>query len=176
MIRNMTSVVSFVLLLVLGNSASAQILWDGGGRDDLWSTAANWSLDTVPTRVDAASIDQPANAHCIVQDGIAAVCETLRVGNAGVTTNLDIHGGSLSASGAYIGVDDPGGHGILNMSGGRFSTGSLQIGWRGAGTLNMTGGVIELSDDLIVPGLTGTGTVNLRDGTIHASALQLTSA
>jgi len=176
MIRKMALLVSLVLLLALVNSASALISWDAGGPDRLWSTAANWSPDTVPTRLDAASIDQPDKTHCVIQAGITAFCETLRVGNAGCTTNLDITGGSLSASGAYIGVDDPGGHGILNMSGGLFSTGSLQLGWGGTGTLNMTGGVIELSDNLVVPGLTGTGTVNLHGGTIKASDLQLTSA
>ena len=176
MIRKMTCLVSFVLLLVQVNSASALISWDDGGHDHLWSTATNWSPDTVPGRIDAASIDQPANTHCVIQAGITAVCETLRVGNSGVTTNLDIRGGSLSASGAYIGVDDPGGHGILNMSGGLFSTGSLQIGWGGTGTLNMTGGVIELGDNLVVPGQTGTGSVSLRGGTIKASDLQLTGA
>lgn len=176
MIRKMAFLVSLVLLLVQVNSASALISWDAGGTDRLWSTAANWSPDTVPTRLDAASIDQPDKTHCVIQAGITAFCETLRVGNAGCTANLDITGGSLSASGAYIGVDDPGGYGILNMSGGLFSTGSLQLGWNGTGTLNMTGGVIELSDNLVVPGLTGTGTVNLHGGTIKASDLQLTSA
>ena len=176
MIRKMTCLVSFVLLLVQVNSASALISWDDGGHDHLWSTATNWSPDTVPGRIDAASIDQPANTHCVIQAGIAAVCETLRVGNSSFTTNLDIRGGSLSASGAYIGVDDPGGHGILNMSGGLFSTGSLQIGWGGTGTLNMTGGVIELGDNLVVPGQTGTGSVSLSGGTIKASDLQLTGA
>ncbi len=176
MIKKMTCLVSLVLLLVQVNRASALISWDDGAHDHLWSTAANWSPDTVPGRIDAASIDQPANTHCVIQAGITAVCETLRVGNSGVTTNLDIRGGSLSASGAYIGVDDPGGHGILNMSGGLFSTGSLQIGWGGTGTLNMTGGVIELGDNLVVPGQTGTGSVSLRGGTIKASDLQLTGA
>ena len=176
MIRKMTCLVSLVLLLVQVNSASALISWDNGGPDHLWSTAANWNPDTVPSRIDAASIDQPANTHCVIQAGITAACETLRVGNSGFTTNLDISGGSLSASGAYIGVDDPGGHGILNMSGGLFSTGSLQIGWSGTGTLNMSGGIIELSDNLVVPGLTGTGLVSLRGGTIKASDLRLTSA
>lgn len=176
MFRKMTCVASLVLLLVLLNSASAQILWDDGGPDPLWSTADNWHTNTVPGSVDAASIDQPADTHCEIQEGIDAECETLRVGNGGVPANLDISGGSLTAAGAYIGVDSPGGHGILNMSGGLFSTGSLQLGWRGTGTLNMTGGTIELSDNLVVPGLTGTGTVNLRGGTIRASELRLTSA
>ena len=176
MIRKMTYWVSLILLLVHVNNASALISWDDGAGDHLWSTAANWSPDSVPGSIDAASIDGPANTHCVIRAGIAAVCETLRVGNGGVTTNLDITGGSLLASGAYIGVDDPGGHGILNMSGGLFSTGALQLGWDGTGTLNMTGGVIELSDNLVVPGLNGTGSVSLRGGTIKASDLLLTSA
>jgi len=176
MIRKMMFLVSLVLLLVQVNSASALISWDDGGGDHLWSTAANWSPDIVPGSIDAASIDGPENTHCVIQAGIIAVCETLRVGNGGVTTNLDISGGSLLASGAYIGVDNPGGHGILNMSGGLFSTGALQLGWDGTGTLNMTGGIIELSDNLVVPGLNGTGSVSLRSGTIKASDLLLTSA
>ncbi len=145
MFGKMTWGVLWILLLVQVHSASALISWDRGGTDDLWSTAANWNPNTVPSRTDAASIDQPENTHCVIQAGIAAECETLRVGNGGLTTNLDITGGSLSAAGAYIGVDSPAGHGILNISGGRFSTGSLQIGWGGIGTLNMTGGVIELT-------------------------------
>jgi len=176
MFKKMMCLAVLVLPLIPVHRAAALISWDNGGGDHLWSTAANWDTDTVPTAIDAASIDQPANTHCVIQDGIVAECETLRVGNGGLTTNLDITGGSLSASGAYIGVDSPAGHGILNMSGGRFSTGSLQLGWSGKGTLNMTGGVIELSDSLVVPGLTGAGSVSLRGGTIRASTLRLTSA
>ncbi|MGE5296466.1 MAG: hypothetical protein ACM3VT_16725 [Solirubrobacterales bacterium] len=166
----------YILLLVQVQSVWALISWDHGGTDDLWSTAANWNPNTVPGAIDAASIDQPENTHCVIQEGIAATCETLRVGNGGLTTNLDITGGSLVAAGAYIGVDSPAGHGILNMSGGRFSTGSLQVGWGGIGTLNMTGGIIELTDNLVIPGGTGKGTVNLRGGTINASDLQVTGA
>ena len=176
MSKKMIGPVCVVVLLVLLGRASAMIYWDDGGPDHLWSTAANWSPDSIPTSMDPVSIDGPANTHCEITAGIAAQCETLRVGNSGNTTNLDISGGSLSASGAYIGVDNPSGHGILNMSGGVFSTGGLQIGWRGTGTLNMTGGTIELNDNLEVPGLTGAGTVNLHGGTIRASDLRLTSA
>ena len=171
----MTYVVCLVLLLVPLHRASAMISWTDAGADSLWSTPQNWNTNTAPTAIDPASIDQPENTRCVVQDGMIAECETLRVGNGGLTTNLDITGGSLTASGAYIGVDSSAGHGILNISGGLFSTGSLQIGWRGTGTLNMTGGTIRLNDNLIVPGLTGTGTVNLRGGTIYASDLRLTS-
>jgi hypothetical protein len=176
MFKKMAFLVSLVQLLVLLTSASAQIMWDDGGTDSLWTTAENWGGDTIPGSIDSASIDQPPDTHCVIQAGIDAECETLRVGNGGLTTNLDITGGSLTAGGAYIGVDSPGGHGILNMSGGLFSTGDVHVGLGGTGTINMTGGVIELSSNLIVPGGTGTGTVHLRGGTINASDLRLTSA
>ncbi len=175
MFKKMICLISIVLPLILFDSASAMIYWDDGGGDHLWSTTANWSPDTVPTIADPVSIDQPDNTHCEIQAGITAQCSTLRVGNSNATTNLDISGGSLSADGAYIGVDSSAGHGILNMSGGLFSTGGLQIGWGGTGTLNMTGGTIELSGNLVIPGQTGTGSVSLHGGTINASDLRLTS-
>ncbi len=175
MFKKMTYLISLVLLLVQFESASAQIMWTDNGNDHLWSTVANWSPQTLPTSLDAASIDSPEDTHCEITDAITAECETLRVGNSSFTANLDIIGGSLSAAGAYVGVDNATGHGILNISGGLFSTGSLQVGWRGIGTVNMTGGTIELTDNLVVPGLTGTGTVNLNGGTINASELRLTS-
>jgi hypothetical protein len=176
MFKKMTCLISIVLPLVLFDSASAMIYWDDSGADHLWSTTANWSSDTVPTIADPVSIDQPDDTHCEIQAGITAQCSTLRVGNSSFTTNLDISGGSLTADGAYIGVDNSSGHGILNISGGLFSTGGLQIGWGGTGTLNMTGGTIELSGNLVIPGQTGTGSVSLHGGTINASDLRLTSA
>ncbi len=175
MFKKMTYLISLVLLLVQFESASAQIFWSDNGPDHLWSTVANWGSDNIPTALDSVSIDSPDNTHCEIQDGITAECETLRLGNAVSTTNLDISGGSLTAAGAYVGVDSSTGHGILNISGGLFSSGALQIGWRGTGTLNMTGGTVELGGNLIVPGLTGAGTVNLNGGTINASDLRLTS-
>jgi len=175
MFKKMICLITLVLLLVMLNSASAQIKWTAAGYDDLWSNIANWDSDMLPTEVNAVSIDDPPNALCIITDGIDAVCETLRVGNGGATASLEINGGSLTAAGAYIGVDNKDGHGILNISGGLFSTGGLQVGWVGTGTVNMTGGVINLNDNLEVPGRTGTGTVNLKGGIIYANDLDLTS-
>jgi len=176
MLKKMTCLISLIVPLVMVSSASAMIFWDDGGVGHLWSTPANWSPDSIPTKFDPVSIDDPDKTHCEITDGIIAECETLRVGNGGFTTNLDISGGSLTASGAYVGVDNPSGHGILNISGGLFSTGSLQLGWGGTGTLNMTGGTIELTDNLVIPGQTGSGSAYLHGGTINASDLRLTSA
>jgi hypothetical protein len=175
MFKKMICLISLVLPLVMLNSASAMIFWTANGDDDLWSNTDNWDTNTLPTEIDPVSIDNPMDTHCVVAEGIEAVCETLRVANSGATTNLDITGGSLTAVGAYVGVDNPDGYGIMNISGGLFSTGSLQVGWFGTGTVNMTGGVIQLSDNLEVPGRSGTGTVNLNGGTIYASDLRLTS-
>jgi hypothetical protein len=175
MLKKITCLIALVLPLVMLDSASAIIFWDDGGFDHLWSTQGNWSPDSIPTSIDPVSIDDPEGTHCVIQEGITAECETLRVGNSGFTTNLDISGGSLTAAGAYVGVDNASGHGILNMSGGIFSTGSLQVGWGGTGTLNMTGGVIELSDNLVIPGRDGSGTASLHGGTINASDLRITS-
>ena len=173
--RKMIFLAALALTLVMLNSASAQIMWTDDGADHLWSTVENWASDDLPTSIDPVSIDYPENTHCVVEDGIDAECETLRVGNGGAVTNLDISGGSLTSNGAYVGVDSVIGHGILNISGGLFSTGSLQVGWAGTGTVNMTGGVIDLEANLIVPGRTGTGEVNLDGGIIYASELRLTS-
>ena len=118
MFKKMTYVICLVLLLVQFQNASAQTMWTDNGADHLWSTPGNWSPQTVPTRVDAASIDAPEDTHCQIIDGIEAECETLRVGNLSFPTNLDISGGSLTVAGAYVGVDNAQGHGILNISGG----------------------------------------------------------
>jgi len=176
MFKKMICLISFVLPLVLLDSASAITYWDDGGADHLWSTPANWSGDTVPTFNDDVSIDEPSNTHCVIQAGITAKCVTLRVGNGIVTTNLDITGGSLSTSGVYIGVDNPSGHGILNMSGGLFSAdGWVHVGLGGTGTVNMTGGTIEMTGDLVIPGGGGTGSVSLLGGTIKGRNLSITS-
>ena len=38
-----------IMLLVFGSAAQAQTrTWDGGGADNNWSTAGNWSSDNVP--------------------------------------------------------------------------------------------------------------------------------
>jgi hypothetical protein len=33
---------------LVGNASAADVSWDDGGTDSLWSTAANWTGDTVP--------------------------------------------------------------------------------------------------------------------------------
>lgn len=40
-----------------GKALAATRTWDGGGSDNLWSTAANWSSDTAPVNGDTVAFD-----------------------------------------------------------------------------------------------------------------------
>jgi RHS repeat-associated protein len=40
----------------------AEVIWDGGGGDSLWSTPANWDNDLLPTSVDDVIIDSGTGA------------------------------------------------------------------------------------------------------------------
>jgi len=42
------------------NAATADVIWDGGGADNLWTTAANWSGDTLPTTGDSVLVGSSA--------------------------------------------------------------------------------------------------------------------
>jgi hypothetical protein len=171
---------SVMMMWVLSLGVGAQAVethWNDTGPDQLFSTPENWDTQAVPTAADDMFVDLPEGTHCVVPVGVEGQCGTLRVGNATATTNLDMAGGTFKVNGGcYIGVDNPTGHGILNMSAGVFSSPDMNLGLRGTGTLNMTGGVIELGWDLKIPGNSGTGKANLDGGILNALNLNLTSA
>ncbi len=169
--------VAVVLVLSLGVGTQAvETHWTDDGADQLFSTPENWGTQAVPTAADDMFVDLPEGTHCVVPAGVEGQCGTLRVGNAAATTNLDMEGGTFTVNGGcYIGVDNPTGHGILNMKAGVFTSPDMNLGLRGTGTLTMTGGVIELGWDLKIPGNSGTGKANLNGGTLNARNLNLTS-
>ncbi len=174
-----TWVNSVFVLLVLCLAMGAQAVethWNDTGLDQLFSNPANWNTGAVPTAADDMFVDAPDETHCIVADGVDGQCGTLRVGNSGNTTNLDITGGIFTVKGGcYIGVDNPGGHGILNVSGGLFSSPDMNLGLKATGTLNITGGMVELGWDLKIPSNSGTGRANLNGGILKIKNLSLTS-
>ena len=157
MYKKLICSVAVVLVLPLAFDVRAvETHWTDSGPDQLFSTAENWNPQAVPSAADDMFVDQPDNTHCVVPEGVVGECGTLRVGNSGSTTNLDIAGGTFNVTGGcYIGVDNPTGHGILNMSDGLFTSPDMNLGLRATGTLNMTGGIIELGWDLKIPGAGG---------------------
>jgi hypothetical protein len=177
MYKKLFCLVAVVLMLSLVLDVQAvETHWTDAGLDQLFGTPENWNTGAAPTAADHMFVDAPDETHCIVPEGVEGQCDTLRVGNSTNTTNLDIAGGTFTVKGGcYIGVDNPGGHGILNVSGGLFKSPDMNLGLKATGTLNMTGGIVELGWDLKIPSNSGTGRANLNGGILKALNLSLTS-
>ena len=63
--------------------------WDAGGSDNNWSTAANWSDDTVPTAVDIALFDGTGKKNATIDAAFGGTVAELRLGssNTGTTSS-----------------------------------------------------------------------------------------
>lgn len=107
----MKKIITIALILVSFSTANAQISWDGGGGDNLWATAANWSGDVVPTATDEVQFNSGATLS--VSIGSTAISAgqlkisngtklTLTASNATGATALTIAG---LASGDDLTVD-----------------------------------------------------------------------
>lgn len=86
--------------------------WDGGGGDNNWSTAANWSDDTIPTGADTARFDATSVKNATVDASFAGEVEDLIItsGYSGTITlarNLKVDFGAtgLSIAGGTIDMD-----------------------------------------------------------------------
>ena len=87
------------------------VTWTGGGGDNNWDTAANWSTDSVPGSTDDVTIDVAANVvHSNnVTDSINSLTSmepltisggTLSIAAAStINSTLSITGGTLTGSG-----------------------------------------------------------------------------
>jgi len=179
---------SIVCVLVIGLAASfahaADVYWDGGGGDALWTTVENWASDVLPTDVDNAYISDcdPGLPQPLVDSTVTASAKRVVVGQTGPRPcTLTITGGSITSSGDYpfaIG-NKAGGIGILDISGGEAiaSNSGFLVGCKdGAeGTINMSGGTItsyRASPTAwyhhFVIGDTVTGTLNMSGGILNA--------
>ena len=159
---------------LVGNASAADVNWDDGGTDSLWSAAANWTGDTVPTASDDAFIETDPGAiidatvtadalnvkiadasgstgRVTMTGGSLTVHQTggggpgLWIGNRG-TGYFDMSGGTIIAEHVYLPRNNPG-KGYMTMSDGTITTGqSLTLGLHSGeyGELNMTGGTINV--------------------------------
>ncbi len=161
--RRLICIISLVLALSLvGNVQAVTATWTDGSGDHLWSTLGNWSV--FPTPADWAKIKTNPGATVASAGAVA-----LKV-HVGYTANsaLTVDGGILTTvQDLAFGKDDK--LGILNMISGTINCGKdLEVGYEGPGLVNMTGGTIIATDDLMIPegGTTNTAEVNLDGGTI----------
>ena len=106
------------------------VLWDGGGGDNLWTTAQNWSGDVVPGADDDVTINVGDNPTVRLNAGDLTV-KSLQTSEA-----LVLSGHSLQVTGAFQ-VDSQ----SLTLGAGTLTTGGLTV--NGA-ILNFNGGTIAL--------------------------------
>ena len=192
---------SMFIVLVLGlvgNASAADVSWDASGTDSLWSTAANWSGDVVPTAGDDAIIEMDPGAaidatvtadalnvriadvagstgRVVMTGGTLTVHQTggggpgLWIGNRG-TGYFDMSGGTITAEHVYLPRNVPG-QSYMTMNGGNITTGqSLTMGLHGGeyGELNMTGGTINVGS-MFRCSDGGQAVLNMSGGTINVS-------
>ncbi|MHC5111657.1 MAG: hypothetical protein ACYTHJ_17470, partial [Planctomycetota bacterium] len=146
------------LCLVLGRMSSGAIVsWDGGGENDLWSTAANWENDTVPTSTDEVHITL-AGTYTVTLN-VDATVASLTLGNATGAQTLEVTTTrTLTVSGNVTNLDTLAISGVLTVlnsgvvdltQGTQNVLGILRVNGgttrMGPGTSNTGGGTVELA-------------------------------
>ncbi|MBC8218147.1 MAG: hypothetical protein H8E73_06745, partial [Planctomycetes bacterium] len=177
--RKLILLTSFVLVLgFVSVTGAADIVWSGGGNDNLWSNPANWEGNKVPTAGDDALIEVPgaqAPNGPLIQDGIDAECSVLWNEVAG-EPEMRMTGGTLTMSGWGIWWGDgPGCNPTFYQSGVTVtlsgSRGVHEFGWGGsAGTWIMTGGTVNAKGVSIPSGPGNSGEIQLHGGTYNVGA------
>ena len=92
-------VATLVFIFYSGEVSAVTRTWDGGGADNNWSTAANWSSDTAPTSADDVVFDGTS-----VKDSVMNSNHTIRGFNASSTYTgaLNIaNGNTLSVNSSW---------------------------------------------------------------------------
>lgn len=111
--------------------------WDGGGSDNNWSTAANWSSDTTPTSDYDVVFDSTSTKAATIDSGFtnsikslsinSGYTNTVTVGvNLTITDDVNLAAGTLLADSYTINVG-----GSWNNTGGTFTKGTSTIGMTG---------------------------------------------
>ncbi len=155
---------------------NADTTWTGDDPgDNLWSTAANWS-DGVPDEADVVTIAETPGQGPAVDETVTAICDAVDGPGEGSQSDnsMDITGGSFTVLGDWSFAKK--GSATVNISGGTVNIGDdLNIGPKGGETIfNMTGGVINAAGSLIVARKGGAvATFNMYGGTINCDDFQI---
>ena len=86
-------------LLHLHGEEGSPLVWDGGGADNNWSTAANWSDDTVPGMYDSAHFTSSSVKDSVVDGAFGGSVGVLFIDST--YTGEISFGRSLDVGGAY---------------------------------------------------------------------------
>ncbi len=175
--RNLAALLAAAAVLWIGPTARAQTAAVQTGN---WSDPATWSAG-LPAAGVQETID---NGFNVTVDSAGQTGGTVDVGSAsGQSGALTLAtGGDLAVSGGGLPSirigQAAGSTGTFTVTGGNatitgalnggFAVGDLMVGDVGTGTMNMSGGTITPSDEIII-GASGNGTVNLSGGILSNS-------
>jgi len=158
--------VSFVLLLSLAASVSADVSWNDSTNDHLWSTGANWATGAAPTTADGyvriSKVPGP------IVNGPGAIAGGIHLGISGSAGALTVDGGTLLVEGGAFNLGYTG-EGTLNMISGTLTlTNVLKIAREptGIGHVNLDGGVISTNNFLMREKAGSVGTLDVQAGTL----------
>ena len=202
----MTKLIFYPTLCILATAAAlnAQLDWNTANSDGDWNTPASWDGGVVPTEADFARINGGnatvsgvANADKLTTGGTSTltvdsggsltVDADFLVGEAGdaaageKTGTVQLNSGGQIAASTFAQIGSWGATGqesFLNIAGGTFTIGiRLQVGNGGAGTLNLSGGTLDLTagswQNLRIGDGVGDGTVNITGGTLTTYGIRL---
>jgi len=199
----MKKVLGIASVLLLGFHLSAlgtDITYDNSSGDGLWATPANWLTDILPTAIDKAKITR---AGTIATLNSAQTIDKLQVGHltqttlnigssgnltvgtidvggftAGQTGNINVNGGTLASGGNFRLGNGAGSVGAMTLTSGTIThtVGALAVGYKGTGTLNISGGILNAlgGTGFQLGTIAGSsGTVNITGGSVLAQTIDI---
>ena len=157
--------------------------WDGGGADNNWSTAANWSADTLPVAGDTVTFNGTSTKPATIDVAVTVAVFQMNAGYTGTITQAAGQPVSFTTSytqsaGTFIGgastITVTGGTTV--NSGGTFNGGSATINLNGALTVNAGGAFTSTSGTLTVTGAVtfAAGVFTHNSGTVAFSTSSVT--
>ncbi|MBR1213918.1 autotransporter outer membrane beta-barrel domain-containing protein [Bradyrhizobium sp. JYMT SZCCT0180] len=168
--------VSVAALAALSPRSAAAQGWTGATSND-WTVGLNWNTGTVPAG-GAVVIEQNSNIVLGVAAGATGTTGNFRLAGttAGVTANLTIQNGAiLTTTGASLTMGSTTGTTssvTVTGAGSRWNiNGILNVNAFGTNTLNIENGAVVAGGRINVtsPGGTGSGTLNIRGGTLQVT-------
>lgn len=199
-------VISLSTLCILATAVAlnAQLDWNSADADGDWNTPGSWAAGVVPGSADFARINGGnatvsgvVNVNKISTGGTSTltvdsggsltVAGDFYVGETGdaaageKTGTLQLNsGGQIAATTvAQIGSwNDAAQESFLNIAGGTFTIGiRLQVGSGAAGTINLSGGTLDLTagtwQNLRIGDSVGDGTVNITGGNLITNGMRM---
>ena len=162
---------ALIISLVLTTGARADSFWNVANGD--WNTAANWNPSGVPNGVNAAINSGTANITANVTTNPNDILINSGVTNG--TGAVNQSAGSITANGWLRMGLGSGGTANYTLSGGTLTAGQMNIGESSNAVFTMTGGTLNSNGEFWLSGVntpnsTGTGTMNMSGGTVNVSS------